>query len=227
MLALRLTAALVFCLFLGLTIGRARGQNQPDAGADKDKTEFLIARPEMGDPIFNQAVVALFPASVVASDRGERIVMGLVVNRPARFALSEFFPDDKAFKDRSETAYFGGPVDMHSFCALFRSSKEFKQAVRLFSDVQVTFDSNFIAQHLKKPGDIRDLRLFLGRAQWSPAQLQNEVDLGAWYKVPAETNLIFTPTPQDLWHTLLDRAAPGPIVQRFKDSAGIAANKES
>lgn len=210
---LRSISAIVLCLFLLLLTAPVRSQNQPDQGTDKNKTAFLIARPEIGDPIFKQSVVVLFPSSVVASEGRERVVIGLIVNRPARIALSEFFPGQKAFKDRSETAYFGGPVDMRSFCALFRSAKEFKQAVRLFGDVHVSFDSNFIAQHLKKPGEIEDLRLFLGRAQWSPEQLQNEVELGAWYNVPAEMNLIFTPNPQYLWNNLLQRAAPGPIVQ--------------
>jgi putative transcriptional regulator len=210
---LRSTAASILCLSLLIASTAARTQNQPDQGTDKNKTAFLIARPEIGDPVFKESVVVLFPSSVVASEGRERVVIGLIVNRPARMALSDFFPDDKAFKDRSETAYFGGPVDAHSFCALFRSAKEFKQAVRLFSDVHVTFDSNFIAQRLKKPGEIEDLRLFLGRSQWSPDQLQNEIELGAWYNTPAETNLIFSPNPQYLWNNLLQRAAPGPVVQ--------------
>jgi len=210
---LRATSVIVLCLFLLIATAPARSQNQPDQGSDKNKTAFLIARPEIGDPIFKQSVVVLFPSAVVASEGRERVVIGLIVNRPARIALSEFFPGQKAFKDRSETAFFGGPVDMRSLCALFRSAKEFKQAVRLFGDVQVTFDSNFIAQHLKKPGELEDLRLFLGRAQWSPDQLQSEMELGAWYNVPAETNLIFSPNPQYLWNNLLQIAAPGPVVQ--------------
>jgi putative AlgH/UPF0301 family transcriptional regulator len=210
---LRSNATSIFCLLLLIAISPARSQNQPDQETEKNKTAFLIARPEIGDPVFKESVVVLFPSSVVASEGTERVVIGLIVNRPARVALNEFFPDDKAFKDRSETAYFGGPVDVRSFCALFRSAKEFKQAVRLFSDVHVTFDSNFIAQHLKKPGEIEDLRLFLGRSQWSPDQLHDEIELGAWYNMPAETNLIFSPSPQYLWNNLLQRAAPGPVVQ--------------
>lgn len=214
--------AAALSLFLAIGSTAARAQKQPDRGTEKDKTSFLVAREEIGDPIFKQSVVVLFPAdSIEASQSGEQIVIGLIVNRPARVALSDFFPDDKAFKDRSETAYFGGPVDMRSFCALFRSSKDFKQSVRLFGNVQVTFDSNFIAQHLKKPGDTTDWRLFLGRSQWAPEQLQGEIDLGAWHKLSAETSLIFSPSPQDLWRTLLDRAEPGPIVRGPETQHGL------
>ena len=204
---------LALCLCLIFASATASAQSQLHKEADKAKPVFLVARPEIGDPIFQQSVVLLFPASIEASEAGARIVIGLIVNRAASVSLSEVFPDEKAFKDRTETAYFGGPVNMRSFCALFRSKKEAKQAVHLFDDVYASFDSNFIEAHLKKPGETTDLRLFLGRSQWSPEQLQNERKLGAWYSVPAETSLVFSSSPQYLWHNLLERAAPGPIAK--------------
>lgn len=174
---------------------------------------FLVARPEMGDPTFSHSVVLLFPASIEASDGSERIIVGLIVNRTARVHLSEIFPDEKTLKDRTETAYFGGPVAVHAYCALFRSPKEFKQAVHLFADVYVSFDADFIKEHLKTAGETSDLRLFLGRSQWAPEQLHNEMDLGAWYSVSAETNLIFSSNPEYLWNSLMERAAPGPVAK--------------
>ena len=223
MLRFRSKAAVAFCLLLLFGIAPARAQNpsdkDPDKETDKAKPVFLVARPEIGDPIFQQSVVLLFPASIAASEGGERIMIGLIVNRAASVSLSEFFPEEKTFKNRTETAYFGGPVSVRSFCALFRSKKDAKQAVRLFEDVYVSFDADFIKEHLKKPGDTTDLRLFLGRSQWSPAQLQNERDLGAWYSVPADTSLVFTSNPQYLWHNLIERADPGPIVKASVPSA--------
>jgi putative AlgH/UPF0301 family transcriptional regulator len=214
MVRFRSRAAFAFCCLLAFGSASARAQSdQPNKDTDKTKPVFLVARPEIGDPIFQESVVLLFPATVESSESGQRIMIGLIVNRAASVSLSEFFPDEKAFKNRSETAYFGGPVDMRSFCALFRSSKDVKQALNLFDDVYVSFDADFIKAHLKKPGETKDLRLFLGRAQWSPEQLQNERDLGAWYSVPAEKSLVFTASPQYLWHNLLERAAPGPIVK--------------
>ena len=207
------TAAFAICFLLVFGNAPARSQNQPHKETDKAKPVFLVARHEIGDPIFQQSVVLLFPTSVEASEAGARVVIGLIVNRTASVSLSEVFPDEKTFKDRTATAYFGGPVEMRSFSALFRSKKDVKQAVHLFGDVYVSFDADFIEAHLKKPGETTDLRLFLGRSQWSPAQLQNERDLGAWYSVPAESDLVFSSSPQYLWHNLLEKAAPGPIAK--------------
>ena len=228
MLRFRSRSTVTFCLFLVFGIAPTRAQNQPDKEpgkeTDKAKPVFLVARPEIGDPIFQQSVVLLFPASIEASEGGARIMIGLIVNRAASVSLGDVFPDEKTFKNRTETAYFGGPVDVRSFCALFRSKKDVKQAVHLFEDVYVSFDDAFIKEHLKRPADVTDLRLFLGRSQWSPAQLQNERNLGAWYSVPAETGLVFTANPQYLWHNLIERADPGPTVKAF-GSAAIPASR--
>jgi putative transcriptional regulator len=219
MLRFRSRAALTFCLLLVFGNAPAHDQNQPNKETDKAKPVFLIARPAIGDPIFQQSVVLLFPTSVEASEGGGRVVIGLIVNRAATVSLGEVFPDEKAFKNRTETAYFGGPVETRSFCVLFRSKKDVKQALHLFDDVYVSFDADFIEGHLKKPGETTDLRLFLGRSQWAPAQLQHERNLGALYSLPAETGLVFTSSPEYLWHNLLERAAPGPVAKGSGSSA--------
>jgi hypothetical protein len=71
---------------------------------------------------------------------------------------------------------------------------------------------------LKKPEKTPDLRLFLGRSQWAPMQLENEMLEGAWYSMRAEGNLIFSASPQFLWRNLFERAEPahGPIAKGYR-----------
>jgi hypothetical protein len=45
------------------------------------------------------------------------------------------------------------------------------------------------------------------------------MDLGAWYSVPAETSLVFSSSPEYLWHNLLEQADPGPVVKASNPSA--------
>jgi putative transcriptional regulator len=206
MLWLRSRAAFAFCLLLLFSQTPVHAaQDKPKKADSEDKTLYLVARPDLKDPIFKESVVLMFPSSMMA---GAGPVVGLVVNRPARVALSEIFPNDSALKDRSETVYFGGPVYPRSPGVVFRSSKAAKQAALLFGDVYVSFDSDFIKELLKNPERTPDLRLFLGRSQWAPAQLENEMAMRAWYSVRAETNLIFSASPQSLWRNLFERAEP-------------------
>jgi putative AlgH/UPF0301 family transcriptional regulator len=122
--------------------------------------------------------------------------LALSSNKPARIALSDIFPDDQALENRSETVYFGGPVEPRAPGVVFRSSKPVKQAALLFGDIYVSFDPDFVRELLKGPEKTPDLRLFVGRSQWARAQLQNEMAMGAWYSVQAETSLIFSPSSQ-------------------------------
>ncbi len=194
-----------FCLLLVLKTPVHPVQAKPKKGDGEDKTLFLVARPELRDPLFKESVVMMFPSSAVAV---ERLVVGLVINRPARVALSEIFPNDDALKNRTETVYLGGPVDPLAPGVVFRSSKTVKQAVLLFGDIYVSFDPDLIKELLKKPEEIPDMRLFVGRSPWASVQLQNEMTMKAWYSVRAETNLIFSASPKSLWRKLLEREEP-------------------
>jgi putative AlgH/UPF0301 family transcriptional regulator len=96
--------------------------------------------------------------------------------------------------------------------------------VLLFGDVYVSFDRDFIKELLKDPEKTPDLRLFVGRSQWAPAQLQNEMVVGAWYSVRAETNLIFSASPQYLWRKLFERAEPAPVAKASDVPFSLSAN---
>ncbi len=233
-LSIRATFALLVLLISGSSPAQAaqhdankqdngvKPQNKPNQGGgegpgDKqDQAFFLVARQELRDPVFKESVVLMLPFVLTAGKSGEGPVVGLIVNRSARVALSDVFPGDKTMKDRSETAYFGGPVDTRSPSVVFRASKGAKQAALLFGDVYVSFDTEFIKELLKKPEKTPDLRLFLGRSQWSAPQLQNEMLLGAWLSVPAEKNLIFSTSPQYLWHNLSEQLEPGPVAKALE-----------
>lgn len=211
---LRSRAAFAFCLLLLLSTTPVHPtKDQPNKEDSEGNTSFLVARPELRELIFKESVILRLPSSVGV---GKGLVVGLILNKPARVALSDIFPDDPAFENRSETVYFGGPVEPRAPGVVFRSSKPVKQAALLFGDIYVSFDPDFITELLKEPERTPDLRLFVGRSQWAPAQLRNEMAMGAWLSVRAETNLIFSPSPQYLWRKLLDRVEPA-AVAKFAD----------
>ena len=136
-------SVLTFCLLLVLNATPV-----PAAQDSEIKTLFLVARPELREPIFKESVVLRLPSSVGVA---EGLIVGLILNRPARIALSDIFADDKELENRSETAYFGGPVNPRAPGAVFRSSKPAKQATLLFDDIYVSFDPDFIRELLKRP----------------------------------------------------------------------------
>ena len=187
-----------------LAVGGIAGVAQEAA----EKPLYLVARPELRNPFFQESVVLMLPLH----DQEPRLIIGLVVNKPGRIPLAQVFPSERSLRERSDTVYFGGPVDIETPGAVFRTPKKPpKKAIHLYENLYISFDKAVIVGMLKKPEPGENVRVFLGRAQWAPEQLRDEMTVGAWYSERAESSWIFSPTREDVWHILLERAQPGPI----------------
>ena len=190
------------CLLTAGLAPAARG-----AENTKNQVDLLIARNQVQDPYFRHSVVVLLP-NVEAP-----LVVGLIINKPTRFTIAQIIPDNPDFKGVTDLAYFGGPVEIRTPGVVFRSSKAPNNAVTLFDSVYLTFDADQISKAFSGPQSGRKARMFLGRAQWAPGQLQNEIRQGGWYRIQAEGNLVFSTHPEDLWRTLHDRSAPSKYIR--------------
>jgi len=161
---------------------------------------FLVATPDIPDPVFEQSVILMLPPA------GSPLVAGIIVNKPTTITLERLFPHAPVLKNQGRTAYFGGPVDLNGPSLVLRASQAPVKAIRLFDDVYLSTDAGSIARILGHPQPARDLRLFFGRAQWTPDQLHSEILAGAWYIVPAKPDVIFSSDPASVWRMLVHRA---------------------
>jgi putative transcriptional regulator len=204
------TAGLLLACLLALFFG-------PQAHPAENKNsqiEILIAREQVDDPFFRHSVVVMLP------ETESQMVVGLIINKPTRLTLGKLFPDSPQLESRTERAYFGGPVDVSTPSVAFRSEKEPDNTVRLYGDVYLTFDANQISSALQSPKPGGGPRVFLGRAQWAPGQLENEIRMGGWYRIKAEGDVIFSSDPDNLWPKLHARAAPSKYIRYQPPSGG-------
>ncbi len=195
---------LLFCVLWGTGEIPCRGEDKPST-----KPLFLVARSSILDPFFERSVVLMVPL------QGEPLIVGLVVNKPTQLPLLKIFPKSPAVKNRSDNAYLGGPVDMASPALAFHSRKPPKQAIPLYDDVYLSFDPKFISKLIEDPKETGELRLFMGRAQWAPKQLQGEDLRGSWYTLRAEGGVIFDRDSEHLWKRLEERAEAPMHVQEW------------
>ncbi|HET7214255.1 MAG TPA: YqgE/AlgH family protein [Terriglobia bacterium] len=179
----------------------------PAAEKNKEQIDLLIARNEIQDPYFRHSVVLMLPETQT------QLVVGLIINKPTRLTVGKLFPDTPELRGQAEPVYFGGPVDVRTPSIVFQSSSAPKDAIRLYGDVYLTFDSDLITKALQGPQSGSRARLFLGRAQWAPGQLQNEIQRGSWYRIQADGKLVFSSHPENLWPTLHARAAPSKFIR--------------
>ncbi|HLH78377.1 MAG TPA: YqgE/AlgH family protein [Candidatus Binataceae bacterium] len=193
-------ATIALVLSVGLMIlvgffGLAPAQDSPD-----HSPVFLVATPDLGDPLFSQSVILMLPNSKLP------LVVGLIVNKPTQIGLAKLFPRNPALKGVTQTAFLGGPVDVETPAVLYRAARASPQATELFDGVYVSLDPSFAIDMFKRRPIASDVRLYLGRAQWAPEQLHGEMQEGSWYVLPADPEVVFSATPGQVWHTLVERA---------------------
>jgi putative transcriptional regulator len=197
------------CVLLGSLCPSAEAAPRKDSNA-----VFLVARHQVQDPYFRQSVVLMLPLT------NGPLIVGLIVNKPTRISLGKLFPGKVAPESQFDHAYFGGPVHVYVPCVVLRASTAPNGALRLYGNVYLTFDSHLIASLLRKGLPSSSLRLFLGRAQWLPEQLKDEMSGGGWYRVETEGDIVFSSDPNSLWRTLHDQAGPSKYIKYELPAAG-------
>jgi len=204
---LLLATVLVTCAALDAVPLTARESQQQDR-----KPFFLVASPDLPDPLFQQTVILMLPPSEPP------IVAGIVINKPTKVTFGQLFGNSPAIRNQAESVYFGGPVELTSPTILMRAAQAPGATTRLFENVYMSVDTSSVREFLKRPGTDKDLRLFLGRAQWTVDQLHSEILRGAWIISAASPDLVFSPDPSSVWRVLVQRAKLREIEWSFRDA---------
>lgn len=190
-----------------------------DTPSAKPESELLVASRGLPDPFFQKSVVLMLPF------KEGPLLVGLIVNKPSKIKVRDFFPNSPELRKLDTMAYFGGPVDadVGVRSAIFRSKMPPSKATLVFGDVYVSFDPDTIVALAQNPQQASTLRVFVGRAQWAPEQFEGEVAAGAWHSLRGGADSIFTTLPEMLWPTLIQQAEPQPLVRYAPRSQAPAA----
>jgi putative transcriptional regulator len=178
---------------------------------DLTTPSFLVSTRDLHDPFFEHSVILMVPSTEPP------LLAGLIINSPAKKTVRDMFPQARQFNSAEQTVYLGGPVEPEEVSVIFRAPSAIGSAARVFDDTYFATGHDSVAEVLKDPR-ISDFRVILGKAQWLRDQLMSEVMAGAWYVVPAKSDLVFG-DPRDLWSTLvkggdLEEAQAGPAPDR-------------
>jgi putative transcriptional regulator len=175
-------------VFLPVQFLPVQSKDAKDLAAGK----LLVASKDLGDPNFAKTVILL----VHFDDQG---VVGLVLNRRTDIPLSRLLEGVEGAKDRSDTAYLGGPVEVPSALALFQSPAKVEGAEHVFGGVYLISSKTTFEHTLAARPDPQVFHVYLGYAGWTKDQLRNEVEMGGWFIFPADTGAVFNSDPGSLW----------------------------
>jgi putative transcriptional regulator len=172
-------------------------------GADPKAGRLLVATPLLGDPNFRRTVVL-----IVEHEEAEG-TLGVVLNRPTPIPVGQVLEQWTDLVTDPRVVFKGGPVSPNSALALalvpgtdeplgWRALDGAPALARL-GLLDLDTPPNVLAPAL------RALRVYAGYAGWSPGQLKQEIDEGAWHVVSAEPGDVFAADADLLWRSVLRR----------------------
>ncbi|WP_329253052.1 YqgE/AlgH family protein [Actinoallomurus sp. NBC_01490] len=164
---------------------------------------LLVATPRLADPNFRRSVVLL------VEHEEEGGTLGVVLNRPTEVPVEQVLPPWSEMVTGPSVVFQGGPVALDSALALAHvpgtdeplgwRALNGSPAVARIGLVDLDAPPELLATEVAK------LRVFAGYAGWGVGQLRSEVEDGAWYVVPAESDDAFRDDPGRLWQDVLRR----------------------
>ena len=174
------------------------------SGADLTTGRLLVATPKLEDPNFARAVVLLL-------DHDGDGALGVIISRPTTVPVADVLPRWSDLVTGPDVLFSGGPVGTDSALAVaIVDGSEDDDPVgwrRLYPGAGLV---DLDAPPELLAGVLTGMRVFAGYAGWGPGQLEEEVDEGAWYVVPAETEDLLCPDAEQLWRRVL-RRQPGEL----------------
>jgi len=144
------------------------------------KGQLLLASPELHDPNFARAVVLLV-------QHDENGAMGLILDRPMTATVREAMEASLGREfDVQGFLHQGGPCD--SPLMLLHADPDQSQ-IEVIEGVHFTAERPKIESILDNAS--MPAKFFLGCSGWAPGQLENELEVGSWIVVPANSRRVF------------------------------------
>jgi putative transcriptional regulator len=157
--------------------------------------KFLVARSSLRDAFFGRSVILLL-------QHGDEGAFGLVLTRPAEAAELPF------------PVFIGGPCKMDGLL-MIHGRKDWLDPdedgpMEVCPGVHLGTAEQFEKARESDHADGGRFRVFTGYAGWAPAQLEEEMNQGAWIVLPASGDVIFETPPLELWEKLAPPRLPEP-----------------
>jgi putative transcriptional regulator len=197
----RLVLALAAVLLCGTLVKASLPQAEPAPAAGSLTGQLLIAAPSMGDPRFVRTVILM-----VKHDRNG--ALGIIINRPVGersiAQILEALGENAEGAEGSVRIFVGGPVEPEM--GLVLHSAEYRRAETLAIDgrLAVTASREVVRDMGTGKGPKKKIVAF-GYSGWGPGQLENELELNAWFVAPADLQLIFDDDRDKVWDNAMAR----------------------
>lgn len=164
----------------------------------KLQNKFLIAMPNMDDPIFHRSVIYI-------CEHSEQGSMGLVINRPTDLSLAELVAKFNLMMANNKLNYpsdyvlEGGPVHIErGFILHLDQGKTFQHSYKINKKIRLTTSADII-ETMGTEDEPEKYLVALGCATWAPKQLEKEIANNDWLVVNANEDILFNLPYEQRW----------------------------
>jgi putative transcriptional regulator len=149
---------------------------------------LLVATPRLLDPNFYRTVVLLI-------QHDEEGTMGLVLNRVSDEPAAEHLPEWEDHLAPPGLVHHGGPVEPEIAIGIGLTSSGMPTGVPGLSLIDLTRGPT---------EEVPNIKVYSGYSGWGADQLEEELDTGSWFVVPAAPDDPFA-DPGSQWRKVLRR----------------------
>jgi len=163
--------------------------------------------PQMSDPNFSGTITYI-------CEHNEHGAMGIVINRPVQFSLSELLEQlEITFEGKEQAIYAGGPVQQDRGFVLHscepsnaeqrvenkpdsqedkQNKEEWESTLQITPGIKLTTSKDILKAIAEGSGP-NDFLIALGYAGWGEGQLEQELAENTWLCCPASASILFCP----------------------------------
>jgi putative transcriptional regulator len=199
-----------------------------------DLPYFLVALPQLNDPLFSRSVIL-----VLAHDTNGS--MGFVVNKPLvddENSLAQMIAEVKDLQGETlaefqEDVFEGGPVNEDNLFALHCVSEVGSADTEIADDLFLSSDPDVFQRLLEREDYAGKRRFFLGSSGWDSGQLESELRTGSWVMIPYDRKFIFETVSQGdegeswteiIWKRVLKSGGVDPLTVMGQGSSDSGYN---
>lgn len=180
------------------------------------KGHFLAASPAMNDPRFIESLILI-------AHHDETGALGFIINQPlANLSFHELLDQIELDPPKSameQPVLNGGPVRSSNGFVLYQGSLSLRDEFSITDQIFFSRSLDILKLIIKGQGP-QNYLICLGRAEWSPGQLEAELKENIWLPSPASAGQIFSGDTPNLWSEVL--RAQGISTANFTTTAGHA-----
>lgn len=166
---------------------------------------LLIAAPGMLSESFARSTILII-------EHNESLTFGVNLTQRSELAVANLMPEWADVVAKPQALYIGGPVNQQSVVGLgvtrpgvdMNAAPQLNRLANRLAHIDLRSDPAELAEL------VEGMRLFAGYCEWAPGQLDDEIDRGDWYVVPALPGDVIMPGRADLWGDVM-RRQPMPL----------------